>query len=181
MLEAVPRSVLEDLRGLGSSIEIAKHRCQSGSPGRDRGIGAHALLHHLDDLLCAALIDTRLLQRGRVDKDGVGLPGLLPDLQRALEQTLAGDQIAVHELPTRRAERGEPVQRGLVELVREQPHSLERKLGALEVPPLDAGVELDVVRRVSEGRITNLGGAANELLDKTDSPGERIRYSDRLG
>ena len=29
-------------------------------------------------------------------------------------------------------------------------------------------------------RIAHLGGAANELLDKTDSPGERIRYSDRL-
>ena len=85
VLEAVTRGLLEDLRGLGSSIEIAQGRCQSGSPGRDRRVGAHALLHHLDDLLRAALIDTRLLQRGGVGKDGVGLSGLLPDLQRALE------------------------------------------------------------------------------------------------
>jgi hypothetical protein len=41
-------------------------------------------------------------------------------------------------------------------------------------------VKVDVVRPESEGRIAHLGRAANELLGKTDSPGERIRCSDRL-
>ena len=41
-------------------------------------------------------------------------------------------------------------------------------------------MKLEVVRRESEGRIAHLGGAANELLGKIDSPGERIRCSDRF-